>query len=111
VVEEPDDEAMADGGNPLGPGMAEFVGTWIKILRSRNADPTFGRHMEGVLKAAGCFDVVNVKKVIIPISGKSDGMYSISIKINAKVATEHFSLLKIPKKMKSGRLGSALCKG
>ena len=79
MVEDIDDEGMTDGGKPIGPGMTEFMGAWMKMMRSRNADPSFGRHIEGAVREAGCFDVINVKKVAMPISGKSDGMYSIEI--------------------------------
>ncbi|KAF9556101.1 S-adenosyl-L-methionine-dependent methyltransferase [Agrocybe pediades] len=71
VVEEPDDGAMADGGKALGPGMTEFVGTWMRTMRSREADPTFGKGMEALVRESGQFDEINIKKVTIPISGKS----------------------------------------
>ncbi|KAM5543811.1 hypothetical protein V8D89_002428 [Ganoderma adspersum] len=72
IVEDPDDSNMVDGGKPLGPGMGAFVGGWLELLRSRAATPTFGRYLEGILKSIDSLDEVHVRKIKIPISGKSD---------------------------------------
>ncbi|EJF60557.1 S-adenosyl-L-methionine-dependent methyltransferase, partial [Dichomitus squalens LYAD-421 SS1] len=72
VVEDPDDSHMVDHGKPLGPGMGAFVGAWLNILRSRGAEPCFGRYLESELKAIHSLAEVNVRKVTIPISGNSE---------------------------------------
>ena len=46
IIEDPDDSRMSDGGGPLGPGMSTFVNAWMDILRSRGAEPCFGRYLE-----------------------------------------------------------------
>ena len=84
IVEDPDDGNMVDEGKPLGPGMSAFVGCWLDLLRSRGAEPCFGRYLESVLGSIGSLDEVHVRKVTIPISGKSQGMLNIS-------PTFHFS--------------------
>ncbi|KAI0942642.1 hypothetical protein AcW1_003216 [Taiwanofungus camphoratus] len=71
LVEDPDDDNMVDGGKPLGPGMSAFVGAWLKIVRSRGAEPSLGRELERILQSSSAFSEVNVMKVTIPISGKS----------------------------------------
>ena len=53
--------------------MSAFVGSWLDLLRSRGAEPCFGRYLEQELRSAGSLAEVHVKKVTIPISGKSDG--------------------------------------
>ncbi|KAM5543800.1 hypothetical protein V8D89_002417, partial [Ganoderma adspersum] len=72
LVEDPDDSNMVDGGKPLGPGMSAFVGGWSELLRSRGAEPNFGRYLENELRSVSSLVEVHVKKVTIPISGKSD---------------------------------------
>ncbi|KAF9556693.1 S-adenosyl-L-methionine-dependent methyltransferase [Agrocybe pediades] len=72
VVEEPDLGAMADGGKALPPKAAEFLQQFIKIMHSRNADPTVGKYMEQMLKDSELFDVVNIKKLCLPYSQKSN---------------------------------------
>ncbi|KAI9066186.1 S-adenosyl-L-methionine-dependent methyltransferase, partial [Trametes sanguinea] len=72
LIEEPDDYHMTDGGKPLGPGIGAFLSGWMKVLKSRGADPGFGCHVEEIIRSTDKFDEVNVKKVVIPISGKSD---------------------------------------
>lgn len=77
LVEDPDDDNMVDGGKPLGPGMSAFVGAWLKIVRSRGAEPSLGRELERILQSSSAFSEVNVMKVTIPISGKSQGLPSV----------------------------------
>lgn len=64
---------MVDGGRPLGPGMGAFVECWLELLRSRGAEPCFGKYLENELRSADALDEVHVRKVTIPISGKGDG--------------------------------------
>lgn len=63
---------MVDGGKPLGPGMRAFVGGWSELLRSRGAEPNFGLYLENELRSVSSLAEVHVKKVTIPISGKSN---------------------------------------
>ncbi|KAI1787183.1 S-adenosyl-L-methionine-dependent methyltransferase [Ganoderma leucocontextum] len=72
IVEDPDDGNMVDGGEPLGPGMGAFVGGWLKLLRSRGAEPCFGRYLGSELRSSDSLAEVHVRKITIPISGKSD---------------------------------------
>ncbi|KAF4621146.1 hypothetical protein D9613_000282 [Agrocybe pediades] len=72
VVEEPDSGAMADGGQDPPPDAAEFLGMFMETMHSRDADPTLGKRMEQILKNSGLFDVINVKRLRIPVSGKSN---------------------------------------
>ncbi|KAI0666412.1 S-adenosyl-L-methionine-dependent methyltransferase [Trametes maxima] len=70
-VEDPDDDRMLDGGAPLPPGMAAFVGSWLRIVRGRGAEPSIGREHGRILNSFSAFEDVHVRKVAIPISGKS----------------------------------------
>lgn len=76
LVEDPDDENMQDGGKPLGPGVDAFLRAWLRIVRARGAEPCIGRDLERILLSSGAFEEVNVRKVVIPISGNSAGMAS-----------------------------------
>ncbi|GJE90541.1 S-adenosyl-L-methionine-dependent methyltransferase [Phanerochaete sordida] len=71
LVEDPDDDHMLDDGGPLSPALAEFEQAWIGIMRARGANPCIGRDLEGIVRSSGAFRAVNVKRVVVPISGHS----------------------------------------
>lgn len=73
LVEDPDDDNMVDGGKPLGPGMSEFVAKWLGLMRARGAHPCIGRDLREIIQSTQMFSEVNVKKVVIPMSQKSQG--------------------------------------
>ncbi|KAI0759408.1 S-adenosyl-L-methionine-dependent methyltransferase [Trametes elegans] len=73
LVEEPDDENMVDRDAGLGPGVAAFLDGWSRILRARGADPGFGSKLGPALRRSGAFGEVTVRKVTVPVSGRSDG--------------------------------------
>ena len=108
IVEDPDDSNMVDGGKPLGPGMGAFVGAWLDIVRSRGAEPCFGRFLEDELKAIDSLVEVNVKKVTIPISGKSEGMIPSLGPTTGSLLT---SLPQIPRRTNSVLPGRSICSG
>ncbi|KAH9846778.1 S-adenosyl-L-methionine-dependent methyltransferase [Lenzites betulinus] len=71
LVEDPDDDNMQDGGKLPGPGVNAFLHAWLRIVRVRGAEPCIGRNLERILLSSGVFEEVNVRKVVIPISGNS----------------------------------------
>ncbi|KAI0666379.1 hypothetical protein C8Q78DRAFT_1108405 [Trametes maxima] len=74
LVDEPDDYAQADGSpGGLGPGTSAVLNGWKKVLESSGADPQFGSKLKGIVESTGAFNEVHVNKVIVPISGKSEG--------------------------------------
>ena len=79
LVEEPDMEGMTDGEKPLGPGMTTFIQTWLRLVRARGVNPALGRELERIITSTGVFSDVNVKKVVIPVSGKCDGESCLSV--------------------------------
>ena len=79
LVEDPDDENMMDNANPLGPGMTSFLQGWMSFLREHEADPSFGRQLRRIVESTQAFSEIHVRKVTVPISGKSDGKASLRI--------------------------------
>ncbi|THH19419.1 hypothetical protein EW146_g1766 [Bondarzewia mesenterica] len=73
IVEDPDDENARDGDGPIGPALHTFFRSWINILRSRGAQPCIGSELEQIIVFSGQFSEVNVRKVSIPLSEKSNG--------------------------------------
>ncbi|KAI0746358.1 S-adenosyl-L-methionine-dependent methyltransferase [Daedaleopsis nitida] len=71
LIEDPDDNSMVDDGSSLGSGMSAFVQGWLRVMRSRGANPSFGRELERILKSTGELTEVNIQKVTIPISEHS----------------------------------------
>jgi len=66
-----DDIDSAFYGNPS-PGMKSFWEAYQRYMRGKGAEPLAGSAFEGLLKASGAFSEVNAKKLVLPISGKSD---------------------------------------
>ena len=75
IVEETNDDAMADNGGPMGPGLAAFCAGWYKVLRSRGGDPAFGSKIEAILRSTGEFSEIHAQKVTIPVTAQTNGMF------------------------------------
>lgn len=83
MIEDTDDTNICDNGGPLPPAMADFAGKWVQLLRSRGAEPSFARHIESILRASNLFSEVNAKKVVVPVSGQSNGTFSMRLELTS----------------------------
>ncbi|THH21274.1 hypothetical protein EW146_g255 [Bondarzewia mesenterica] len=72
LIEDPDDGDAKDGEGCPSPAVHVLLTSWLNILRSRGAQPTIARDLESIIRSSGLFDEVNVRKVVIPLSGQSN---------------------------------------
>ncbi|KAI0311156.1 S-adenosyl-L-methionine-dependent methyltransferase [Amylostereum chailletii] len=70
IIEDPNPDGIRAKG-PLPPAFAEMRTAWLGILRSRGLEPDISEDLPMIAQRSGYFDVVNSRKLQVPLAESS----------------------------------------